>query len=102
MKSLVVLLAVASLLLNWGCVGTQMAMERDSLLKRGYPAEYADGYGDGYGSGVAAAGNPYAQTTKNVTRYIEDAKYKTGWDDGFAKGKGNYEATGAAVNSLRR
>lgn len=102
MKSLVVLLAVASLLLSSGCVGTQMAMERDSLLKRGYPAEYADGYADGYGSGVAAAGNPYAQTTKNVSRYIEDAKYKTGWDDGFAKGKGNYEATSAAVNSLRR
>jgi len=80
-----------------GCVGTQMNMQRENLLRRGYPAEYADGYGDGYGSGLSAAGNPYAQTTKNVTRYLEDQKYKTGWDDGFQAGKGSYEATSRAL-----
>jgi hypothetical protein len=91
------LLALAVVLALSGCVGTQMTMERDNLIKRGYPAEYADGYGDGYGSGLAAAGNPYAQTTKNVDRYINDAKYKTGWDDGFNAGKGSYEATQRAL-----
>lgn len=80
-----------------GCVGQQMTMERDRLIQRGYPVEYADGYGDGYGSGLAAAGNPYAQTTKNVDRYINDTKYKTGWDDGFAAGKGSYESVQRAL-----
>jgi hypothetical protein len=82
-----------------GCVGAQMEMQRDTLLKRGYPPEYADGFGDGYGSGLSAGGNPYAQTTKNINRYLEDPKYKMGWDDGFAKGKGNYDAIG---NMMRK
>lgn len=98
MKTMIrIVSALALLLALAGCVGQQMTMQRDSLLKRGYPVEYADGYGDGYGSGLAAAGNPYAQTTKNVDRYINDQKYKTGWDDGFNAGKGSYESTSRAL-----
>lgn len=85
-------LLLAALLLTSGCVSTQMNMQRDGLLRRGYPAEYADGYADGYGSGLSAAGNPYASTTKNVDRYLADEKYKMGWNDGFNAGKGNYES----------
>ena len=92
-------LLVSALFALSGCVGAQMEMQRDSLLKRGYPPEYADGFGDGYGSGLSAAGNPYAQTTKNINRYLEDQKYKMGWDDGFSNGKGGYDAI---TNSLRR
>lgn len=90
------LVLAAGLLLD-GCVAQQMESQRANLINRGYPPAYADGYGAGYGSGLAAAGNPYAQTTKDVDRYLSDAKYKTGWDDGFNAGKGSYEATGRAL-----
>jgi hypothetical protein len=85
------------LLATVGCVTQQMEMERSRLLQRGFPPEYADGYGDGYGSGMRAAGNPYAKTVKNIERYLRDEKYKLGWDDGFATGKGSYESTTRAL-----
>jgi hypothetical protein len=94
---LVAILGLSAVLLSGGCVTQQAQSQRASLIQRGYPVEYADGYGDGYQSGLAAAGNPYAQTVKNVDRYLSDAKYKTGWDDGFARAKGQYEAIDRAL-----
>jgi hypothetical protein len=74
-----------------GCLSVGPEIKRDALLKRGYAIEYADGFGDGYVSGLSAGGNPRAQITKNIDRYVADAKYKMGWDDGFTSGKGFME-----------
>ena len=74
----------------------------DAVTKRntsGQPPAYVDGYSAGCGSGYVASGHPYARAGKDVTRYLADAIYKTGWDDGFATCKGQYDSIG---NSLRR
>lgn len=71
----------ASLLLSVavlaGCEST-----RERLLAQGYPAPYASGFEDGCGSGRQAAG-ALGEFRKNVSVYLEDRKYATGWDDGF-------------------
>lgn len=59
----------------------------------GQPQGYVDGYSAGCGSGYVAAGHPYASAGKNVSRYLSDAVYKTGWDDGFMTCKGDYDST---------
>ena len=74
----------------------------DAVTKRntsGQPPAYVDGYSAGCGSGYVASGHPYASAGKDVSRYLADAVYKTGWDDGFATCKGQYDSIG---NSLRR
>lgn len=58
---------------------------------------YMNGKGDGCPSGERAAGHPYRTFTKNVPLYLGDAGYKSGWDDGFAVCKGQYEAIGRAL-----
>ena len=58
----------------------------------GQPPAYVDGYSAGCGSGYVAAGHPYAKAGKDVTRYLSDPVYKTGWDDGFATCKGMYDS----------
>ncbi|MBI5484346.1 MAG: hypothetical protein HY888_07790 [Deltaproteobacteria bacterium] len=74
----------------------------DAVTKRntfGQPPAYVDGYSTGCGSGYVASGHPYASAGKDVSRYLSDPVYKTGWDDGFATCKGQYDSIG---NSLRR
>lgn len=66
----------------------------DSVTRRntaGQPAGYVTGYSAGCGSGYVASGHPYAQATKDVSRYLSDAVYKMGWDDGFTTCKGQYD-----------
>jgi hypothetical protein len=83
--------SILSLIVVSGCMSIGPEIKRDALIKRGYAIEYADGFGDGYVSGLSAGGNPRAQITKNIDRYVVDAKYKMGWDDGFTSGKGFME-----------
>lgn len=74
----------------------------DSVTRRhttGQPPTYQVGFQSGCGSGYVAAGNPYARFGKDVAAYTSDALYKSGWDDGFAVCKGDYESIG---NALRR
>lgn len=72
----------------------------DSITKRntaGQPPAYTDGYSVGCGSGFVAAGHPYASAGKDVSRYLSDPVYKTGWDDGFVTCKGQYDSIGMAL-----
>lgn len=52
------------------------------LLAQGYPAPFASGFEDGCASGRHAAG-AMGDFRKNVTTYLQDPQYATGWDDGF-------------------
>ncbi|CAG8865599.1 hypothetical protein PS627_01518 [Pseudomonas fluorescens] len=60
--------------------GCQSTSQR--LLAEGYPAPFADGFQDGCASGRQAAG-ALGEFRKNVTFYLQDPQYATGWDDGF-------------------
>lgn len=74
-----------------GCAPVHMDVARNT---KGQPTAYVDGYTAGCGSGYVAAGHPYARAGKNVERYLADAVYRTGWDDGFATCKGGYDSLG--------
>lgn len=63
----------------------------------GTPAMYQRGMQEGCSSGYVAAGHPYYRWTKDVALHAHDNLYKQGWDDGFAKCKGQYEAIGRAL-----
>lgn len=63
----------------------------------GQPPDYRAGYRDGCESGYAAAGNPYMRTRKNIDLFLGNPVYKTGWEDGFAYCKGDYESTSRAL-----
>jgi len=54
---------------------------------------YKQAYMDGRSSGHRACGSIYHQFKKEVGLYINEPRYKTGWDDGFQQAK--------AVHSLR-
>jgi hypothetical protein len=83
-------------------IGISACAPVDAVTKRntsGQPPAYVDGYSAGCGSGYVAAGHPYAKAEKDVSRYLSDPVYNTGWNDGFATCKGQYESIG---NSLSR
>ena len=94
MRTLAIALALIFILAS--CINFAQR-DKEELLRRGYPASYADGWYDGYGSGERAAGNPYAVFAKDVNRYLSDQQYKSGWDDSFAQHKGQYEAVGRSL-----
>lgn len=85
------LILLAALTLS-ACKSVPMSQMQADRLGDGYPPEYKEGFINGCDSGYSAAGNIYIKPVKDVTRYIEDAKYKTGWDDGFSHCKGMSEA----------
>lgn len=93
-------IGVGLITINVGCVASQAEATRDRLIQRGYSAAYADGFSHGLQSGKAAAGNPYASMQKDPRRYRDENQYKQGYDDGFAQGKGEYDAIRQSVNSL--
>jgi len=74
-----------------GCVTTPDKVDR--AVGAGQPNEYKEGYAPGCDSGYVAAGHPYYKFSKDVRRYVDDAIYKNGWDDGFAICKSQYEST---------
>lgn len=74
-RAALVLLCAALLV---GCETTH-----EALIAQGYPPAYADGYDDGCGSGRQAAGAISGEFRKNVPRYLDEAKYALGWNDGF-------------------
>lgn len=57
------------------------------------PPAWRSGYADGCNSGYVAAGHPYYQYTKDVTRAQSDQTYNMGWQDGFNACKGSYDST---------
>jgi hypothetical protein len=60
-----------------GCQGTEQQM-----LSQGYPPAFVEGFTHGCGSGRSAAGES-GEFHKDVPRYLQDAEYESGWDDGF-------------------
>jgi hypothetical protein len=61
-----------------GCASTH-----DYLIAQGYPPAFADGYQHGCNSGHQAAGAISGNFHKDVPRYLREARYATGRDDGF-------------------
>jgi len=57
--------------------------QKESMIKEGYPASYADGFDDGCHSGKKAGGNMFEQFKKDVPRFESDSQYGQGWSDGF-------------------
>ena len=55
----------------------------EQMLEQGYPPAYADGFQDGCSSGHQAAGMMVGAFRKNVSRYLAERQYESGWDDGF-------------------
>ena len=60
-----------------GCQSTEQ-----QLLGQGHPPAFVDGFSQGCGSGRRAAGEA-GEFHKDVPRYLQDAEYESGWDDGF-------------------
>ena len=71
------------------------ARQRDSK-----PNEYAynEGAVHGCDSGSNSTGDWTKKFQKNVDQYIKNPYYKNGWDDGFAKCKGNGEIINNVIN----
>ncbi len=55
--------------------------EKERMLKKGYPKQYADGYQDGCSTGRAAAGG-LGSMDKKIRMYDANKDYRRGWDDG--------------------
>ncbi|AXM97814.1 hypothetical protein ACU5P1_03570 [Pseudomonas plecoglossicida] len=65
-------------LLLAGCESTH-----EQMLSQGYPPSYADGFKDGCSSGHQAAESMAGDFRKDVSRYLQNRQYESGWDDGF-------------------
>lgn len=63
---------------------------------------YDQGEKDGCASGNNATGDYTSKFTKNVDMYIGNQYYKSGWDDGFARCKGQGEMINGVINSTVR
>jgi hypothetical protein len=70
---------LAACLALGGCV-TESVMK--STMPAG-PVAWQDGYLPGCESGANAAGDLGFKFSKDFQRYLSDAMYKEGWDDGF-------------------
>lgn len=70
--------AALLLALVGGCESTH-----EHLLAQGYPPAFADGFDAGCVSGRQAAGSMSGDFRKDVPRYLKDAQYAEGWNDGF-------------------
>ncbi len=81
-----VLLPLVGLSLS-GCVS-----EKESMVREGYPAAYADGFEDGCHSGAQAGGSYFDQFKKDVRRFGTDKEYAQGWSDGFRQCETKQEA----------
>jgi len=55
--------------------------EKERMLEKGYPKQYADGYQDGCSTGQAAAGG-IGSMDKKIRVYDSNKDYRRGWDDG--------------------
>ena len=86
MKKILFILSVGVAILFNGCT------TQNHQVPRGMSSESSSGYQLGCDSGLSAGGNPYYSFAKNVKAYLESPIYKDGWDSGFAKCKGSYDA----------
>ena len=84
---LVITTALASLLLQSGCV-----TQKETMIKQGYPLAYAEGFDDGCHSGYKAGGNMFEHFKKDTRRFDHDRQYAQGWSDGFRQCESEQEA----------
>ena len=91
-KSNIKIYTIIGGLLIWltGCATSMDRVNRE--VGEHQPISYREGYQHGCNSGYVAAGHPYYKFEKNVNRHLNDALYRSGWDDGFAVCKGKYES----------
>jgi len=78
---IVFLSVFASVLTGCGPRGEQI------MIQNAQTAEYSHGYGDGCASGRKAAGNAEVNATKDTHLYLNNARYKEGWNTGFKECK---------------
>jgi len=91
MKKTITAFSIGVIILLSGCT------TQNHEVPKGMSSEWSSGYKLGCDSGLSAGGNPYYSFTKDVKKYLEDPIYKDGWDSGFAKCKGSYDAIGRAL-----
>ena len=78
---------ICSVAILSGCVS-----QKDSMIKQGYPVDYADGFEDGCHSGKKAGGSMFDQFKKDVSRFEKHQEYTQGWSDGFRQCESEQEA----------
>lgn len=73
----------------------------EAKLREQKPNDYAyiDGEKHGCSSGHYTGGTYTYKFQKDVNQYINNAYYKTGWDDGFAKCKGLSDSVGRSFDN---
>lgn len=77
--------------LGAGLVLAACTSTKDALVARGFSPAYAAGYDHGCSSGQVAGGGLFGDEEKDAGRYGSDSDYTKGWDQGFAKCKGDQE-----------
>ncbi len=81
-----------SLLIIVACATKQLTQKRERLTQQGFSKEHIDGYVDGCSSGYKQAGDPYYEFSQDMVRYQSDQSYSTGWDEGHAACKSDFES----------
>jgi hypothetical protein len=82
-------------LLLIGCASSSNRLHNvlyDQQIQQGQSTSYSIGFADGSISGRHAGGGLEHEFIKDVPQYRDDKEYKTGWDAGFAAGKGEMES----------
>lgn len=86
-KSGTALVLAFAALLAAGCATT-----RETMMREGYPAAYAQGFDDGCHSGRKAGGSLFDQFKKDVRRFDSDKDYAAGWSDAFRQCESEQES----------
>lgn len=76
-------------------------LAEEARQERANPNQYAykEGRQHGCDSGSNATGNYTKQFQKDIERYVNNAYYKSGWDDGFAQCKGQGELVNDVITN---
>lgn len=87
MPAIITLPVILLILCLSGC-----ASQKEIMINKGYPPDYAQGYQDGCASGNNAAGSMMDQFSKDVRLYKDNSNYHQGWNDGYKQCKAKQEA----------
>jgi hypothetical protein len=92
MKKTITCIIITLLLI--GCVSSSNRLHNvlyDQQIQQGQSTSYSIGFADGSISGRHDGGGLEHEFIKDIEQYRDDEEYKTGWDAGFAAGKGEME-----------
>ena len=94
MKKTIAGIIIAILLIGCGSSSNRLhQVLYNQQIQQGQSTSYSIGFADGSISGRHAGGGlEEHKFIKDVPQYRDDKEYKTGWDAGFAAGKGEMES----------